>query len=63
MCGLTAFLARQGTAPVDGDELVRVRDAMMARGPDGHGLWLSADGHVGLAHRRLAILDLSPAGA
>lgn len=32
------------------------------RGPDGHGYWLSADGRVGLGHRRLAIIDLSPKG-
>ena len=35
---------------------------MVRRGPDGAGLWISDDGHVGLAHRRLSILDLSDAG-
>ncbi|OAN55155.1 asparagine synthase (glutamine-hydrolyzing) [Magnetospirillum moscoviense] len=64
MCGLAAILAGAGASrPVDADELVRIRDAMTARGPDGRGLWLSPDGRVGLAHRRLAIIDLSPAGA
>ncbi|CAA7622632.1 Asparagine synthetase [Magnetospirillum sp. LM-5] len=64
MCGLAAILAGTGAShPVDAAELVRIRDAMTARGPDGQGLWLSADGRVGLAHRRLAIIDLSPAGA
>ncbi|MBX9633661.1 MAG: asparagine synthase (glutamine-hydrolyzing), partial [Magnetospirillum sp.] len=64
MCGLAAILAgSKASAPVNGDELIRIRDAMVARGPDGSGLWLSADGGVGLAHRRLAIIDLSPAGA
>jgi asparagine synthase (glutamine-hydrolysing) len=38
------------------------RDAMTHRGPDDAGEWWSADGRVGLAHRRLSILDLSPAG-
>ena len=42
--------------------LVRLRDAQRHRGPDDEGLWLSADGRVGLAHRRLSILDLSPRG-
>jgi len=36
---------------------------MTARGPDGDGLWLSEDARVGLAHRRLAIIELSDAGA
>jgi asparagine synthase (glutamine-hydrolysing) len=36
---------------------------MMAhRGPDDSGLWWSPDGLVGLGHRRLAIIDLSPGG-
>ncbi|MDO9318872.1 MAG: asparagine synthase (glutamine-hydrolyzing) [Gammaproteobacteria bacterium] len=38
------------------------RDAMTHRGPDDAGEWWSPDGRVGLAHRRLAIIDLSPAG-
>jgi asparagine synthase (glutamine-hydrolysing) len=64
MCGLTAILAYNCSAPgVDRDEIVRIRDSMAARGPDGKGLWLSADGRVGLGHRRLSLLDLSAAGA
>mgnify|MGYP005851469101 CR=1 FL=1 len=42
--------------------LVRGRDAMTRRGPDDAGEWWSADGRVGLAQRRLSIIDLSPAG-
>ena len=38
------------------------RDAMTHRGPDDAGEWWSADGRVGLAQRRLAIIDLSTAG-
>lgn len=40
-----------------------MREAMFSRGPDGDGLWLSQDNTVGLAHRRLSILDLSERGA
>jgi asparagine synthase (glutamine-hydrolysing) len=36
---------------------------MRVRGPDGAGLWVSGDQRVGLGHRRLAIIDLSDAGA
>jgi len=61
MCGLAATLRYNGA--VDRDALIRTRDAMAARGPDGFGLWLSDDGAVGLAHRRLSIIDLSESGA
>ncbi|RAU21946.1 asparagine synthase (glutamine-hydrolyzing) [Paramagnetospirillum kuznetsovii] len=44
---------------VNGVLLTAMREAMAHRGPDGAGLWLSADGRVGLAHRRLSILDLA----
>jgi asparagine synthase (glutamine-hydrolysing) len=40
-----------------------MRDQMIHRGPDGKGLWISPDQRVGLAHRRLAIIDLSDNGA
>jgi asparagine synthase (glutamine-hydrolysing) len=64
MCGINGILRLSDSAPpVDGDELLRTRDAMTARGPDGCGAWISDDGRVGLASRRLAILDLSEAGA
>lgn len=38
-------------------------DALAHRGPDGEGCWLNRDGTVGFGHRRLAIIDLSPAAA
>src|SRR5262245_37329825 len=64
MCGIAAaFAYAPGSPPVDQNELRAVRDHMVARGPDGAGEWHSADGRVGLAHRRLAIIDLSERGA
>jgi asparagine synthase (glutamine-hydrolysing) len=62
MCGIVALMDYGGAA-VDSLELLRIRDAMAARGPDGAGLWISPDRRVGLAHRRLSLLDLSEAGA
>jgi asparagine synthase (glutamine-hydrolysing) len=60
MCGISGeFSFGAGAAPIDIEALIRVRDAMHLRGPDGVGLWTSADGHVGLAHRRLSIIDLA----
>ena len=38
-----------------------MRETMAHRGPDGAGTWVSSDTRVGLAHRRLAVLDLSVA--
>jgi asparagine synthase (glutamine-hydrolysing) len=64
MCGIAGiFTYRDGAPPVDQAELLRIREAMIKRGPDGAGLWISPDRRVGLAHRRLAIIDLSETGA
>lgn len=59
MCGVVGTLRlSQESPPIDSNLLASMRDAMMHRGPDGSGLWLSADGLVGLGHRRLSIIDL-----
>src|SRR5712691_10845733 len=64
MCGINAIYAYSPAAPpVDPRELLVCREAMRTRGPDAADSWLSDDGRVGLGHRRLAIIDLSPAGA
>ncbi|MGQ0586156.1 MAG: asparagine synthase (glutamine-hydrolyzing) [Gammaproteobacteria bacterium] len=64
MCGVAGIYAYHYAAnPVDRDELARIRDRMASRGPDGAADWLDAGGRVGLGHRRLAVIDLSPAAA
>jgi asparagine synthase (glutamine-hydrolysing) len=64
MCGINGIFSYHYAAnPVDQHELVRTRDHMAARGPDGQGLWLSDDLRLGFGHRRLAIIELSEAGA
>lgn len=64
MCGIAGILTyRQTDAPVNRDELLKIRDAMAMRGPDGAGFWIADNGCVGLAHRRLAIIDLGDSGA
>jgi asparagine synthase (glutamine-hydrolysing) len=63
MCGIAAIFNYATGEPIDRAELIRIRDAMTLRGPDGCGDWFPADGRVGLGHRRLAIIDLSPTGA
>lgn len=57
MCGL-AGIRTCSEAPVDTVALLRMREAMHTRGPDGAGLWTDPRGGLGLAHRRLAILGL-----
>lgn len=63
MCGVTAEFAYHDSGRVSRERMERVSAAMASRGPDGANLWIGADGRVGLAHRRLAIIDLSEAGA
>jgi asparagine synthase (glutamine-hydrolysing) len=60
MCGIVG--SGGTTPPLDRRWLAIGRDAMTHRGPDDAGEWWSADGRVGLAHRRLSIVDLSPLG-
>ena len=59
MCGIVGVA---GNVRIARESLVTMRDAMQHRGPDDHGIWWSADGRVGLGHRRLSIIDLSEAG-
>ena len=59
MCGLVATLSFDGR-PADPQGLARATDTIAHRGPDDSGLWTL--GSVGFGFRRLAILDLSPAG-
>ncbi|HEX9190835.1 MAG TPA: asparagine synthase (glutamine-hydrolyzing) [Candidatus Deferrimicrobiaceae bacterium] len=62
MCGIAGFLSTGAERP--GKELlVAMGNTLANRGPDASGTYLSPDGRAGLSHRRLAILDLSPAGA
>jgi len=64
MCGINAIFAYRAGAPgVDREELLVSRECMRSRGPDAADEWVSDDGRVGLGHRRLAIIDLSPGGA
>ena len=60
MCGIVGVAS--GLPVSDRAWLPKGRDAMAHRGPDDVGEWWSPDGCVGLAHRRLAIVDLSAAG-
>jgi len=63
MCGICGIYEYGMSRPgVDGELVVRMRDTMTHRGPDDAGVFVSEDHSVGLGNRRLAIVDLSPAG-
>lgn len=59
MCGIAGVMHADGT-PASPRILARMGEALAHRGPDGEGIFV--DGSLGFAHRRLAIIDLSPAG-
>ena len=59
MCGIAGFV-NLGGEPAEPLLLRRMTTAIAHRGPDGEGQYI--EGPVGLGHRRLAIIDLSPAG-
>lgn len=59
MCGIAGIFNLNGEA-VAPPVLKAMTDAIAHRGPDGEGHWI--DGAIGLGHRRLAIIDLSPHG-
>lgn len=59
MCGIAGVFNRDGR-PVDAARLRAMADTLRHRGPDAEGAWVA--GPVGLAHRRLSVLDLSAAG-
>ena len=59
MCGICGIFNFNGE-PVSPVNLRKMTDAIAYRGPDGEGFYI--DSFVGLGHRRLAIIDLSPAG-
>lgn len=65
MCGIAGIIGRLDET--NRSALKRMNDAMVHRGPDASGIWASEPDERGwgalLAHRRLSILDLSPAGA
>lgn len=61
MCGIVGIVENNKKA-VDERLLRTMRDSLSHRGPDDAGLWLNIDRTIGLAHRRLSIIDLSQAG-
>ena len=59
MCGIAGLVTR---GRVDESLLRLMTDRIVHRGPDDAGLWTDAEAGIGFGQRRLAIVDLSPAG-
>lgn len=64
MCGFVGFFGGLATNGQLADEamLQRMADTIAKRGPDDAGYWSDVDHRIGFGHRRLSIVDLSPAG-
>ena len=64
MCGIIGYFSPDCTSTIPESLLVSARDTMTHRGPDDAGIFLYCDArlNVGLGHRRLSIIDLSPLG-
>lgn len=65
ICGIAGTLTRKeaGSCPLDASTLHAMARHLAHRGPDAENVWLDTDAGIGLAHRRLSVLDLSAAGA
>jgi asparagine synthase (glutamine-hydrolysing) len=62
MCGIAGIISSD-TSNVSKESLRKMTDTLQHRGPEGDGFWINKKGTVGLGHRRLSIIDLSPAGS
>src|SRR2546425_13370930 len=64
MCGISGFVERSGAVPSAelNNRVSRMTETLRHRGPDDHGIWVDATAGVAFGHRRLSIMDLSPAG-
>jgi asparagine synthase (glutamine-hydrolysing) len=65
MCGFVGFFPFNSLGHVDhvNEVLVNMTQAIKSRGPDDFGCWMDPEAGIALAHRRLAIVDLTPTGA
>ncbi len=65
MCGIAGILEPPGGAGggVSGEALSAMCEVLRHRGPDDDGTWIDETAGIALGHRRLAIIDLSAAGA
>jgi len=62
MCGITGKIYLNKEKSVNANQIEEMAESIKHRGPDDSGIYISPDKKVGLGHRRLSIIDLSPLG-
>src|SRR5207244_7368725 len=62
MCGIAGFLTRTAGSPDAAARVTAMTRTLSHRGPDSEGVWMDLPAGIALGHRRLAVVDLSPAG-
>jgi len=62
MCGIAGVITSVCARDQLKKHAIAMAESIAYRGPDDHGVWIDADAGVALSHRRLSIVDLSPAG-
>ena len=63
MCGVAGFFDHRGFNSAEAEQLARrMVSRVVHRGPDDSGVWVDGKSGIALAHQRLSVLDLSPAG-
>ena len=64
MCGISGIVNLHGTQIRSLEKSLQITNSLLRhRGPDGEGVWVHPQKHIGLAHRRLSIIDLTPSGS
>lgn len=63
MCGIAGIFSAREVGDRELDVLEAMNRRLAHRGPDAYGIWSNREAGIGLAHRRLSIIDLSKAGA
>jgi asparagine synthase (glutamine-hydrolysing) len=62
MCGIVGFLGSKVSSASDGAVVLAMSNRLRHRGPDDGGIWIDSEAGIALAQRRLAVVDISPAG-
>jgi asparagine synthase (glutamine-hydrolysing) len=62
MCGICGFIDPNLGESASKSQLLKMLEPILHRGPDGMGIWTDSEYGIGLGHRRLSIVDITPTG-